>query len=335
MVETFGRALRRLREQAGLSQPELARRVPISQSSLSRYESDRQLADPTTVDRFDQLLDANGTLRALLTPIDAARILTPDDRDRLTYVVDKPRSVDPATLTSLTAVLAESRRMEDQLGARIMLEPTVGYVRLLKRLTRDARGAIRRHVVDTAAQWAQFTGWLHTATDNLPVAEKWFDRTFEWAAESNNVSLQANALSFKGHLAWIVGHPGPVIGLSQAAQRDPDVDIGQRAFDAAQEARGHAMAHDIDEADRMLDIADQRAEQLASRGDDTPPWNYYYASTAFWTLQRGLIYRHIDGRKQPAADLLTTGMAELPAEQRNAEWVDEYRRALAEVQAEL
>ncbi|WP_141999957.1 helix-turn-helix transcriptional regulator [Amycolatopsis cihanbeyliensis] len=38
MSEGFGQALRRLRQAAGLSQPELARRVPISQSSLSRYE---------------------------------------------------------------------------------------------------------------------------------------------------------------------------------------------------------------------------------------------------------------------------------------------------------
>jgi transcriptional regulator with XRE-family HTH domain len=192
MVETFGRALRRLREQAGLSQPELARRVPISQSSLSRYESDRQQADPTTADRLDQLLDANGTLRALLTPIDAAaRILNADDRDRLTYVAGKPRSVDPATLTSLAAVLAESRRMEDQLGARIMLQPTLGYLRMLETLTLDAHGPIRPDVVDLAGQWAQFTGWLHAATDQISIANRWFDRTLEWALESNDLDLQA------------------------------------------------------------------------------------------------------------------------------------------------
>jgi transcriptional regulator with XRE-family HTH domain len=332
MVETFGRALRRLREQAGLSQPDLARRVPISQSSLSRYESDRQQADPTTADRLDQLLDANGTLRALLTPIDAARVLTPDDRDRLTYVADKPRSVDPATLTSLTAVLAESRRMEDQLGARIMLEPTLGYLRMLEALTFDARGPIRPHVVDLAGQWAQFTGWLYAATDQLSAAGRWFDRTLEWALESNNLALQANALTFKGNLAWMTGRIGAVIGLSQAAQRHQSIYIGQLAYAATQEARSHAVAGDRARADRQLDLAAQLTHQIPAQSDGAPPWNY--DSPALLALERGLV-QHRLGRSQAAADLITTGIAALPAEQRDAEWTEQYRRTLAEAQAEL
>ena len=333
MVETFGRALRRLREQAGLSQPDLARRVPISQSSLSRYESDRQQADPATVDRLDQLLDANGTLRALLTPVDAAaRILNPGDHDRLTYVANKPRSVDPATLTSLTAVLAESRRMEDQLGARIMLEPALEYLRMLEVLTFDARGPIRAHVVDLAGQWAQFTGWLYAATDQVSAAGRWFDRTVEWALESNNLALQANALTFKGNLAWMIGRIGTMIGLSQAAQRHQSIYIGQLAYATTQEARGHAVAGDRAQAERQLDLAGERADQIPAQINNAPPWNY--DSPALLALERGLVRQHL-GHNQAAADLLTTGIVTLPAEQRDAEWTEDYRTALAEVQTKL
>lgn len=332
MVETFGRALRRLREQAGMSQPELARRVPISQSSLSRYESDRQQADPTTADRLDELLGANGTLRALLTPVGAAKILTADDRDRLTFVANKPRAVDPATLTSLTVVLAESRRMEDRLGARIMLEPTLGYLRMLEALTFDARGRIRAQVVDLAGQWAQFTGWLHAATGHLSAAGRWFDRTLEWALESNNLPLQANVLTFKGNLAWNTGHIGTMIGLSQAAQRHRTIYSGQLAYAATQEARGHAEAGDRAQAERKLDLAEQHADQIATQSQNAPPWNY--DSPALLTLERGLVQRQLDCN-QAAADLITAGMAALLAEQRDAEWTLQYRRALAEAQAEL
>ncbi|MBO0885291.1 MAG: helix-turn-helix transcriptional regulator, partial [Mycobacterium sp.] len=43
----FGRTLRRLREERGLSQPQLAKQVPISQSNLSRYENGKQTPDPS------------------------------------------------------------------------------------------------------------------------------------------------------------------------------------------------------------------------------------------------------------------------------------------------
>lgn len=66
MVETFGEALRSYREQAGLSQRQLARQVPISQTTLSRYETDRQAVDPAMADRLDELVGAGGALRPLL-----------------------------------------------------------------------------------------------------------------------------------------------------------------------------------------------------------------------------------------------------------------------------
>ncbi|WP_307831970.1 helix-turn-helix transcriptional regulator [Prauserella cavernicola] len=50
MAETFGQRLRRLRSEAGLSQSQLARMVPISQASLSRYESERQAVAPKLAD---------------------------------------------------------------------------------------------------------------------------------------------------------------------------------------------------------------------------------------------------------------------------------------------
>lgn len=65
--ESFGAALRRFREQARLSQPQLAAQVPISQASLSRYERDRQAVDPEMAARLDELLSAGGVLRVLAT----------------------------------------------------------------------------------------------------------------------------------------------------------------------------------------------------------------------------------------------------------------------------
>ncbi|OLF11192.1 hypothetical protein BLA60_14550 [Actinophytocola xinjiangensis] len=324
-MDSFGAALRRLRKAAGLSQPQLAKLVPISQSSLSRYETGRQAADQATIDRLEELLDGNGALSAL-----AHRPAQPDDPERLQHVVTHPRSVDPEALASLARLLAESRRLEDRFGPWLMVGPAVGYVRLLERLTSEARGPLRSEVVDLAAQWAQFTGWLHAATDQGSRAAHWFDRTLEWSAESNNPTLTANALSYKGHLAWMTGRTGPMIGLSHAARRNPDTHVSQRAFDAMQEARGHAMAGDLAAADRTLGLATDLAAQVPDAGNP-PAWSYFYAP-AFWTLQQGLVHRYFPTRHESAAELLRSGIAALPHDQQSAEWLGDYRRALEFVQ---
>lgn len=329
-METFGAALRRLRKTAGLSQPQLAKLVPISQSSLSRYETGSQSADPATVDRFDDILEANGTLRALAHELTAARAAHSDDPERLSFVARNPRSVDAEALTALARVLAEARRMEDRFGPRLMLDPATGYLRLFERLTSEASGPLRPRVVDLAAQWAQFSGWLHAATEQRATAARWFDRTLQWAAESNNPTLIANALSYKGHLAWMAGHLGSMIDLSQAAQRNPDVHVSQRAFDAMQEARGHAMAGNVSQADRSLGLATELAARIPD-AKDLPAWSYFY-DPSFWDLQRGLIHRYIPTRHEASAELLRAGIAALPAEQRSAEWLGDYTRALAFVQ---
>jgi hypothetical protein len=120
--------------------------------------------------------------------------------------------------------------------------------------------------VDVAGQWAQFAGWLHANTDAPDAARAWLDRAAEWAAEAGNPSLTANILGFKGHLAWQAREVGPLVGLSQAAQRVPGAHPGEWAFNAYQEARGHAMGGDRDAADRKLD----EATDLWTRAADHP-----------------------------------------------------------------
>jgi tetratricopeptide (TPR) repeat protein len=261
------------------------------------------------------------------------RVLTPDEADRIAYVADSPRRVDRTALDSLTVVLAESRRLEDAAGSASLIEPARGHLQLMERLTLDVRGPIRPAVVDLAGQWSQFVGWLSAALGQLPASRRWFDRTLEWATEADNPTLIANALSFKGHLAWMRGFPGPTVGLSQAAQRDPAVHSSQLAFDALQEAKGHAMAGSVADVDRKLENAERLTAVFAEHPDDVAPWSYYY-TPALFTLERALAHRHL-GRHQTAADLLSAGLEALPPEHRGAEWTGDYRRALAQARRAL
>lgn len=331
-METFGQALRRWREIAGLSQPELARRVPVSQATVSRWESGKQSVDSATAGQLDDILGANGELVALRQSASPANILNADDHDRITRIAEKPRTIDRRGLDSLAVVLAEYRRMEDTLGVGAVFDPTRAHLRLLRRVVLDARDSLRPAIVDLAAQWAQFAGWLHAATGHHDAANALFSRTLEWAMESENATLQANALTFKGNLAREAGHAGSLVGLSQAAQRRGDVYVGQLAFAAVQEARGHAMSGDVAACEKKMNDATALAERIPEEAENAPPWNY--DTLGLITLERGMVY--LDAKRYRAAtEVLPAGLETLPEDQQSAEWTGDYRRALAAAQAEL
>ncbi|MGI8309281.1 helix-turn-helix domain-containing protein [Saccharopolyspora hattusasensis] len=91
-MSDFGRTLRQLRQAAGFSQPQLARQVPVDQSTLSRWENGRSIPDMDTVEQLDNLLNAAGRLAQLINPakpgllaptLDTAEPVTTDHLDEL------------------------------------------------------------------------------------------------------------------------------------------------------------------------------------------------------------------------------------------------------------
>ncbi|WP_007516400.1 helix-turn-helix transcriptional regulator [Pseudofrankia saprophytica] len=260
----------------------------------------------------------------------AARALT---SARLRGAASRAARVADAPLAdALSVILAAQREVEDTIGSAPLLGPVTAQLAALVPLVFEARGPAREAMVDIAAQWAQFAGWLHANTGATAQARVWLDRAAEWAAESDNRSLTANILSYKGHLAWEAGAVGPLIGLSQAAQRVPDVYPGQLAYDAGQEARGHAMAGDAQATDRKLGEAREMWCRAGEHPDGPPAWSYYF-SPAFARLQEGLAHRYlarVDPRRarQAAVDL-RAGLTGLPDEMRRAEWAAEYVYHLA------
>lgn len=81
----------------------------------------------------------------------------------------------------------------------------------------------------------------------------------------------------------------------------------------------------MDGARQFLD----KAADLASAGEP-PPAVYWYIEP-FFRLNIGLAQLGI-GEFAYAAESLKTGIETIPAEQSDAEWMDEYREALAEAQ---
>lgn len=309
--------LRRHREEAGVSLRQLAPRVLSSRGHLHDLETGRRQPTADLAARLDDALAAGGRLAALVHPVS-----TPD-AGRLAYVADNPSRVDPATVDALGELLALQRRLEDSVGAAAVVPMARAQTDLVTTLVRESRGSIRPQVVAVAAQWAQFGGWLHAATDNPRTARRRYAEAGQWAEEVGDLDMIATVLSMRGHLAWRARRPGPLVELSSAARACP-ASAGVRALAAQQEARGYALTGRAADVDRLLGIAAEMVETTAG----APSWIYFH-STHYLAMQRGLAHLLL-GRHASAVELLVAGLGGLPAESRRAEWAAGYQVHLAE-----
>ncbi|MFI9638607.1 helix-turn-helix domain-containing protein [Micromonospora sp. NPDC051925] len=317
----FSAELRRLRMSAGLSLRQLAPLVLSSRGHLHDLETGRRQPTVELVTRLDDVLETNGLLSGLLHPSPA-----PQDPERLAYVGRHPRRVDPATLHALAESLAAHRRLEDTLGSTPLLPTIRAQLDLVTALVAETATALRPQVVDLAAQWAQFGGWLYAASDRRRLASRWYGTALEWGTEAGNPDMIATALSMRGHLAWSERRAGPLIGLSAAAARQP-ASSGVRAIAAQQQARGHALIGEADAVTGLLDQAVELNEAASQAPDREPPWIYFH-SAGYLAMQRGLAYRLL-GRNAQAIEYLRLGLAGLPTESAGAAWTGPYLLRLA------
>ncbi|WFE35860.1 helix-turn-helix transcriptional regulator [Micromonospora sp. WMMD975] len=317
----FGAELRRLRTAAGLSLRQLAPLVLSSRGHLHDLETGRRQPTVDLAGRLDATLDTNGLLSSMLRPAPP-----PADPERWAYVTRHPRRIDAATLHALVDSLAAHRRLEDNLGATSLLPTVRAQLDMVSTLVAETAGALRSQVVDVAAQWAQFGGWLYAASDRGRLAGRWYGVALEWGTEAGNPDMTATVLSMRGHLAWSERRAEAMIDLSAAAARQ-SASPGVRAIATQQQARGHALIGDTSAVTDLLDRAVELSQTASQAPDREPPWIYFHSS-AYLAMQRGLAYRLL-GWNADAIEHLRRGLTGLPAESCGAAWTGPYLLRLA------
>jgi len=90
-----------------------------------------------------------------------------------------------------------------------------------------------------------------------------------------------------------------------------------------QTAQAYADLDDKKEAQRLL----AKASELATTAGE-PPASVYWYTEPFFRLNIGLAQLGV-GQYRDAADSLRSGIEDIPEDQRDAEWMNEYRQALA------
>lgn len=324
MDGSFGSVLRTLRNARGLSLRGLAQIVNISYSHLCEMENDKFTPHPELVRQLDLGLDAGGKLIA--ASVRPRTVFDVDDEQRLRFVTENPRRLDAHAVESFSAVLQAQRRLDDEIGSTPLIDPVKSYMATIEAAIRDARGPVRDQALRVAAQWAQFAGWIHTATGQWADAELWFAKALSWGAEAGDQDMVATVLSYRGHIAWLTGHVAESVGLSQAARRDRSVYTGQQAYDVIQEARGLAVLGEMREAENLLAYAVDLTGSAVALLGTAPPW-HYYRSSAMWDVELGRAYLYLPGRAGDAARLLEQGLAGIP--ESGVEWMSSYHDDLA------
>jgi tetratricopeptide (TPR) repeat protein len=301
-----GTEIRRALERKGLSVRAAARVLHYDHAFLSRVLNGRQRPSEQLLAALEELLGG--------------------EADRLAYVTAKPRRVDRTAVDALSVLLAELRRLEDALGAGLVQPTASGHLGLMRRLVVEARGPIRPAVVSLGAQFAQFRGWLLTATGQYDAADRTHRLTAEWGAEVADPDMLATAHSMRGYLSWRQGDLGSMLAYSNIARSDRHVSAGIRALAAQQAARAYALLGDAEMTDRLLNEAVELMARAAEHPDSEPPW-LYFVGPSYLEMQRGRAYLYL-GRHRQAAELLERGFDALPADLREAAWARSYLRDL-------
>jgi tetratricopeptide (TPR) repeat protein len=329
---TFGKEIRRLMAEQRVGLRELARQVHYDPGYLSKVVNGQKAVSGNLARRLDAVLDAGGVLAAFRTIPDLRGTFAYDDGERLILAARCPKRLDREIIKSLAEVLAAEHRLAGQVDPMQMLKAVTAQLSVVLDLTREARAPLRGEVLGVAGQYGQFAGFLNAYVGRLSVANAWQDRALGWAAESGDADMTATTLNLKASVALLAGKVGPMIGLSQAAQRGTAPTADVRALALQLEARGHALAGDEDNAHRKLDEAASLIGNAAGDPKAGPPWAVYGSSPAYLALQRGLAYFYLD-RNARAVQWLSAGLTELPPEAEQSELFAGYRVQLAAAHA--
>lgn len=301
-----------------LSQEALARMTGLASSTIHRIISGAPLS---RVDRNNQALLGLGapTPGSQHEPGQAPIDLTP-----VQHLLDRPERVDGAAVSVLGSMLAAQRRLDDHVGAQAVLPSARSHAAIMTMVADQARGPRSAQLRLLAAEWVQFEGWLLASTGRLDHAVPVLERAAALAQELNDGPLLAQSRNFLAYIARRRADAPQIVSGFLRAFHTHGAHPAQRVGDAIQAAHGHALLGQRNQARFLLDEAAQMAEQARSL---PPPPTAYWLTDTFHQMNLGLAHGGL-GQADVAADLLSSGLQGLPADQRGADWTKEYRQAL-------
>jgi transcriptional regulator with XRE-family HTH domain len=304
-----GEVIALTRRAHGLSQAQLGALAGFSQSAISRIESGGNLAfDLRMLRVFQRVLGIPAYLLGLaqdafpIPLLDAQRLQDQIGRsvpalvdcqglaaactasllatlpvDALTDVVDQ-RSIDPDLVHRLLVVRRLLNDSDNWLGPRHLAGVVRDLYELIDRVRRSASGELRRKLLDVAALYAEFCGWLHQEAGDLRGGQEWTDRALQQAQAADDRELVAYTYVRIGQFAEAEGDGDRVVGLARAAQREPGLSPEVRALALQEEARGHALVNASTACLATMDEAWEMGTVIRTQRIDEYRIGYYFTT---------------------------------------------------------
>lgn len=271
------------------------------------------------------ILAENGSESGLLdsaSPPASLEKLNADEQDRIRRVIHSPSRLDATTVLNLTQALIGQRHAEDSLGPDLIIGPMSAQHAVLEAFLRNAYGPHRKNLAHLVANWTTFIGWLHTARCEYSDADGYFAKAEDMSDEIGDGVLASTATSYRGYIALLQGRHRAALRSTMAAIATPGAHPTQVAYDHLQAAQAYAGLGDNANANGLL----RKASDIVTTAGK-PPESVYWYTEPFLRMNIGMAQNSI-GQYRDAADSIGTGIAELPVDQRHAQWLDEYRQAL-------
>lgn len=308
---TFGAKARELMEARGLSLRAVARHTHFDPGHLSRVLNGHKPAGIELARRLDAALGADGALIALAD-------------ERLAQAEADPVRVDTAVLDSVAALLASTRRLEDQTNATTVLPSVRGFTAMVDKFAHEARGVVRNRTVGLASELVQYGGWLHVPMRRWSSAERLLDRAIVLGMEADDPQRTTTALSFAAYAAMRRDDTNKAAALSEAARRDTRVNPGLRTYVTYQAAEILA-ADDPRTTYRLL----AEAEAMVGRIDPAElVESTYWYTPAFFRGTHAFVLDKL-GERDRARELMAESLSELPEEWARSEWAERRRAFVA------
>ncbi len=217
---------------------------------------------------------------------------------------------DGDVVARLRARHDQYQRTDKLLGPHLLLMAMPGHLAFIEEHLRDARGTSRIDLLTIGARYAEFAGWLYQDAGEARAAMFWSDRAVEWAQQAGNRVLVAYVLMRKSNQASDERDAGRIIGLAEAALREPDPITGRvRALALRQEAHGYALDGDEVTCNRKLDEALSMVA-LSERNGDPGPGSY--CTDVYLELNRATCWLELSKPKR-AIDVFERELIRLPA----------------------
>ena len=301
---SFGQAVRRHRQAAGLSLDGLAKRVAYVKSYISKIETGQKPPTVAFAYACDKALGADGEL-VLLAELAAG---CPPVKVTKYRPLDRPDW--PRVQADLLDDWHELVRVDNVHGPAVALDGVDGRLNTILRRLEQARGEPRAGLLSGSCP-IRGVGCLALRGSRLRSGrEPWIGRAMEWSLEIDDSLMVSWALFRRSQQATTAADPGAVIGLARAALRIADLPCAMRASILQQAAHGYALDGDEAACHQALDEAEDNAAAPDLHGD-ARSGHGAFCTGAYLDVQRGVCWLRL-GVPGLAADRLDRAIPALP-----------------------